>query len=269
MTITDSRDTASRNTASRDTAPAIDPTALGTTVAIWAHPDDETYLSGGLLALLRDAGQRVVVVTATRGEAGLDPATRAERSAAAALRTAELGVALHTLGVQEHHWLGYADGTCADAEPATPVGRLVEILDQVRAATVISFGPDGFTGHPDHIAVGAWAAEACARAAVRPRLWQPVVTPDRRDRHRDIEDRFGVFALGEPRLCAVAELAGRLLLYGPALTRKVAALRGHASQTTGLIAAMGENRYADWVSVEAFAEARAGARGAGSPVTHL
>ena len=41
---------------------------LGTILGIWAHPDDEAYLSGGLMALARDNGQRVVCVTATRGE---------------------------------------------------------------------------------------------------------------------------------------------------------------------------------------------------------
>ena len=44
-------------------------TELGTVVALWAHPDDETYLSGGLLGALDDAGQRAVCITATRGEA--------------------------------------------------------------------------------------------------------------------------------------------------------------------------------------------------------
>jgi LmbE family N-acetylglucosaminyl deacetylase len=237
------------------TAPRIDPARLGTTLAIWAHPDDETYLAGGLVAALRDAGERVVVVTATRGEEGTGPVTAAERSGVATLRAAELTAALHTLGVVEHHWLDYADGTCAEQDPSIPVARLVEIISDVRPRTVISFGPDGFTGHPDHIAVGRWAAEACARTSVRPRLWQPATTAEQRHRYRDVEDRFGVFELGEPRICAETELAGRLRLTGTALARKVAALRRHASQTTALISAMGEQQYADWVSVEAFAEA--------------
>lgn len=242
-----------RTTTDRTSA-AIDPARLGTTVAIWAHPDDETYLCGGLLASLRDAGQRVVVITATHGEAGIDPAL-ADVAAAAGMRAAECHAALRVLGVSEQHWLGYADGRCASADSHRAVERLGELLDDIRPATVIGFGPDGFTGHPDHIAVGRWVERACARTAVRPRLWQPVVTPERRDRHRDVEDTFGVFALGEPRQCSEPDLAGLLQLDGPALRRKVAALRCHASQTTALIAAMGDEQYADWVSVESFAEA--------------
>ena len=47
-----------------------DVAALGTILGVWSHPDDEAYLSGGLMALARDNGQRVVCVTATRGERG-------------------------------------------------------------------------------------------------------------------------------------------------------------------------------------------------------
>ena len=76
-------------------------------LVVWAHPDDETYLVGGLSAALTDAGQRVVCVTASRGEAGgTDPDL-------ADIRTAELDTALALLGVTEHHWLDYPDGGCA------------------------------------------------------------------------------------------------------------------------------------------------------------
>ena len=53
-------------------ATPYDATALGTVLTVWAHPDDEAYLAGGLLAAVRDAGNRAVCVTATRGEAA-DP----------------------------------------------------------------------------------------------------------------------------------------------------------------------------------------------------
>lgn len=230
-----------------------DLTAVGCTLAVWAHPDDETYLAGGLMAALRDAGHRVVVVTATRGEQGSGERGAAERVALAELRGKEIIAALATLGVVEHRWLGYADGSCADADPGEAAARLLAVIEEVRPATVVTFGPDGFTGHPDHIAVGAWVGSACSAAPSAPRLWHPVVTRERRDRHREVEDRFGVFALGEPRVCRDDELVGRVRLSGPSLARKVAALRQHASQTTQLIAAMGGTAYADWVSEETFA----------------
>ena len=78
-----------RTTMTRDVESARVPylPALGTVLTVWAHPDDEAYLVGGLLALLTDAGQRAVCVTATRGEAADPDAGPAERTALAALRT--------------------------------------------------------------------------------------------------------------------------------------------------------------------------------------
>ena len=105
---------------------------LGTTVVVWAHPDDETYLSGGTAAALVGSGQRVVAVTATRGEAGgPDPSPRG-RAETARIRTAELEEALRILGLREHVWLGYEDGRCADADPERAVRRLARLFDYVR-----------------------------------------------------------------------------------------------------------------------------------------
>ena len=140
---------------------------LGTTVVVWAHPDDETYLSGGTAAALVDLGHRVVAVTATRGDAGGPDPTPAGRAATARLRTAELEEALRVLGVTEHHWLGYEDGRCADADPEPAVRRLADLFDDVRPDTVVTFGPDGFTGHPDHRAVSRWVDLALARSTAR------------------------------------------------------------------------------------------------------
>ena len=100
-----------------------DVAGLGTVLGIWAHPDDEAYLSGGLMALASDLGSRVVCVTATRGELGTpDPETWPPQRLAAE-RSVELVRCLEVLGVSEHHWLGYRDGRCADVPvPDAPLG---------------------------------------------------------------------------------------------------------------------------------------------------
>ena len=83
---------------------------VGTLLAVFAHPDDEAYLVGGLMAIAADAGRRVVCVTATRGERGFpddDPRSLDERIA---VREAEMAACLDVLGVLEHHWLDLPDG---------------------------------------------------------------------------------------------------------------------------------------------------------------
>src|SRR5688572_32632788 len=102
----------------------LDLATLGTVLGVWAHPDDETYLTGGLSAAVRDGGARVVCVTATRGEAADPDASAGQRAALARLRTRELEEALAVLGVAEHHWLDHPDGGCADVDPEVPAGKL-------------------------------------------------------------------------------------------------------------------------------------------------
>ncbi len=226
---------------------------LGTVLMIWAHPDDEAYLAGGLLAALTDAGQRAVCVTATRGEAADPSSGPEERAALAALRTVELEQALAILGVSEHHWLDYPDGGCARVDPVQSAGRLAALVDEVRPDTIITFGPDGFTGHPDHRTVSAWTDRALARAARggSVRLLHAVAQRDLID--RDIIDQFNVYELGEPRFCTDDEIALRVVLEGAALERKVEALSTQVSQTERLIEIIGRERFAAWVSSECFA----------------
>ena len=95
---------------------------LGTVLGIWAHPDDEAFLSAGLMAAARDAGRRVVCVTATLGEHGTDDPQRWPPQRLAQVRTHEARASLAALGVTEHFLLGISDGTCA-AQPPDPVVR--------------------------------------------------------------------------------------------------------------------------------------------------
>src|SRR6476659_6246781 len=133
---------------------------LGNILGIWAHPDDEAYLSAGLMAHAVEHGLRALCVTATKGEAGFpDDAPRSVEERAR-LRVAELSACLAILGVTEHHWLGYADGGCAEIPDEEAAAGLAAIIREVRPDTVLTFGPDGGTGHPDHIAMCRWTTRA-------------------------------------------------------------------------------------------------------------
>ncbi|SEO47686.1 PIG-L family deacetylase [Trujillonella endophytica] len=237
------------------TTSLTDVRALGTLLGVWAHPDDEAYLSAGLMAAARDAGSRVVCVTATRGEQGTADPVAWPPDALAAERTRELDRSLEVLGVVEHAWLGYADGGC-DAVPAEEaVATLCAALEAVRPDTVLTFGPDGLTGHPDHRAVGRWTAAAVERAApAGTRLLQAAFPARRVRRWSALDAELGVYLPGFPVVVPEDRLAVDLALDERYTARKVAALRAQATQTAGLIDAMGPDVYADWVAEETFVE---------------
>jgi LmbE family N-acetylglucosaminyl deacetylase len=228
---------------------------LGTVLGIWAHPDDEAYLSGGLMALARGAGARVVCVTATRGELGTSDPVTWPPDRLAEERATELARCLEILGVDEHHWLGYADGGCAAVPPAGPVERLAGLIAQVRPHTVVTFGPDGVTGHPDHQTVSAWATAAFDRAAPSgARLLYAATPAGLARRWLGLGRRLGVYDDGFPVTVPDDRLAVHLALDAPTVARKVRALQAQATQTDGLVAAMGLATYTAWVAQESFVE---------------
>jgi LmbE family N-acetylglucosaminyl deacetylase len=198
---------------------------LGTILGVWAHPDDEAYLSGGLMAMARDAGSRVVCVTATRGEQGTTDPVAWPPERLAAERTGELARSLEILGVTEHHWLGYADGGCAKVPAAEAVERLCGLIEQAAPDTVLTFGPDGITGHPDHQAVAAWTAAAFDLAAPpTARLLQASVGERRAPRWAALDAELGVFLPGYPVLAPTERLTIDLVLDADVAARKVRAL---------------------------------------------
>ncbi|HEY7226308.1 MAG TPA: PIG-L family deacetylase [Micromonosporaceae bacterium] len=235
--------------------PTLDITGLGTILGVWAHPDDEAYLSGGLMAIARDAGARVACVTATRGERGTPDPVAWPPEGLAAAREAELACSLHVLGVTEHEWLGYPDGGCAKVPPDEAVARLCDVIDRVRPDTVVTFGPDGYTGHPDHQAVSAWTCGAFREAApAGARLLHAAVTHGWARAWSTIHRELDVFQDGYPSTVDDERIAVELVLDDRTLDRKVRALAAQVSQTSGLIARLGMRRYKRWVGQESFVE---------------
>ena len=228
---------------------------LGTILGIWAHPDDEAYLSGGLMALARDNGQRVVCVTATRGELGTPDPLAWPPHRLAAERSRELARCLDILGVREHHWLAYRDGECPEAGMSDAVAQLCEVIDRVRPDTVLTFGPDGLTAHPDHQTVSAWTGAAFDHAAPPgARLLHATLAERRAPRWSALTESLGIYPPGYPILTPGDQLAVDLVLDPDVAARKVRALTAQATQTTALIAALGVDCYTAWVGDESFVE---------------
>jgi LmbE family N-acetylglucosaminyl deacetylase len=234
-----------------------DVAALGTIVGVFAHPDDETYVAGGLFALARRAGNRVVLVTATKGERGTDDPRRFPPSRLAGMRQRELEDAMRELGVDEHEWLGFEDGTLASVPAAHGMARVRRVLAEVRPDTVITFGPDGMTGHDDHRAISRWTTSAWASTVPDAALLYGTVTPQESERYSSLLAPYGVYC-GSDTALGVTEtdrLALQLQLRGELLDRKYRALQAMPSQTAGLIGALGSDVYRAWCSEESFVSA--------------
>ena len=135
-------------------------------MCVLAHPDDESLGTGGALAKSAAEGVETYLVTATRGERGRfgDGTESPGPEIVGRTREAELLAAAKELGIREVRFLDYVDGELDRMDNAEAIGRIVTHLRRVRPQVVITFGPDGAYGHPDHIAIGqlTMAAIACA-----------------------------------------------------------------------------------------------------------
>ena len=136
-------------------------------MAILAHPDDESLGIGGTLARYAAEGVETYLVTATRGERGWigEPSANPGLRALGEIRERELMAAASVLGLKKVDILDYVDGDLDQAEPMGITSKLVGIIRSVRPDVVITFGPDGAFGHPDHIAISHFTAGALVNAA--------------------------------------------------------------------------------------------------------
>lgn len=144
-------------------------------LAIFAHPDDESFSSGGVLALAAAQGHPVHLVCATDGDMG---GGEGAREIDPDLRRGELRRATEALGISPPVFLGYRDsgmegwekpaGCLALADPSEVTARLVSTIRELRPAVVLTFDPGGVYGHPDHTAISDHATAAFRATAGEP-----------------------------------------------------------------------------------------------------
>jgi LmbE family N-acetylglucosaminyl deacetylase len=136
-------------------------------MCILAHPDDESLGTGGILAKYSAEGVITYLVTATRGERGWfgSPDEYPGPQPLGKIREAELQAAAQILGVKETTLLDYHDGALDQADPQQVITDLVFHIRRIRPHVIVTFDPNGYYGHPDHIAISQFAASAVLAAA--------------------------------------------------------------------------------------------------------
>src|SRR4029434_1498383 len=140
-------------------------------MAVLAHPDDESLGIGGTLGKYASEGADVFLLSATRGDRGRyrdyrfgDP-QHPGAAALASIRERELRAAASALGVRDVALLHYHDQELDRANPREAIPAIVEHLRRVQPEVIITFGPDGAYGHPDHIAISQLTTAAVVAAA--------------------------------------------------------------------------------------------------------
>lgn len=200
-------------------------------LAFFAHPDDETMLCGGTLALLAQAGADIHFLCATHGEGGeTGEPPLCDRAGLGAFRQAELACAIQALAAPRAHldFLGYVDPTVGpdntlfpfSDDPQAVAARLAEALRRCRADVLISHGSNGEYGHPAHVLAYQAARLAFENlAAASPRAAPAFYT-------------FQAIWTGHPnpRLANQADLADLVLDISPVKDRKTAAAECHRTQ---------------------------------------
>lgn len=142
--------------------------AWSSVLAVVAHPDDESFGLGAVLARFHDAGARVEVLCLTRGEAST---LRDGPGELARVRADELAAAAAALGVDHAALLHHPDGALAEVYRTRLAGEVVAAAERVRADGLVVFDELGVTGHPDHVAATAAAVLAAESLAVPVLAW--------------------------------------------------------------------------------------------------
>ncbi|WP_425455616.1 PIG-L deacetylase family protein [Brevibacillus panacihumi] len=127
--------------------------ALKKVMMVFPHPDDESFACGGTIALCGDRGQETCLVCITSGCKGRSGAYDITcRQKLAHHREQELAAAAKVLGIARLELLRYPDGTLAEVDGEELTQKILETILDWKPGVVITFPPDGVTGHPDHIA---------------------------------------------------------------------------------------------------------------------
>lgn len=183
------------------------------TLAVVAHPDDESFGLGALISGFVDQGGDVRVLCLTRGEAS----TLGAAPDLAKIRAAELAAAGDALGVSATTLLDFPDGGLAEVDPELLASVVGEALAGFGADGVLVLDPSGITGHPDHQAATRAAVSAARRHGLAALGWAlPTSATD------TLREEFGVpfVGYGPDQLDAVA--VDR--------TRQLVACHAHVSQ---------------------------------------
>lgn len=228
----------------------------GSLVAVVAHPDDESLIAGGTLALAAAAGTTTGVVSLTRGEHGPIPAGAAYGpEQLGEIREAELRAAARELGAAWSVCLRHPDKLLPWVDHAAIAEELAGLLERCAPAALLTFGPDGLDWHPDHIAVMEIVSLAARQLGASLQIYEAAWPQDLMVRLVEAAAARGL-PVGlwgaDPRGFGSERAPTVEIDVRPVLDRKLAALRAHRTQIDAehLFAALPEDLAERFLGVE-------------------
>lgn len=205
---------------------------LGTIMGVWAHPDDETFSMAGIMAAAVENGQKVICITATRGEAGVQDESRWPAHKLADIRTKELSDAYAILGIKNHYWLDYPDGGCAQVSANDATDKIAALIHEYSPDSVFTFGPDGMTGHSDHQTVSQWATIAVKKAKSNAVMYHAIITHEQYVSMQEADKELNIFFnIDKPCMCDECDCDICFSLPEHIYDKKMRALHAMPSQT--------------------------------------
>jgi LmbE family N-acetylglucosaminyl deacetylase len=215
---------------------AADIKKLGTILSVWAHPDDESFLAAGIMAAAVRNGQTVACVTATKGEAGSQDEKKWPSATLADVRAREMAAALKLLGITHHHWLGYHDGECDQVSPAEAAAKIRKFIEKYQPDSILTFGPEGWTGHGDHAAVSRWVSAAIKGSRPQPAVYHYIGTPGWYELIKAADEKLNIFFnINHPPIVEVSRCGIYFSLPAEICELKYQALGASPSQTEVLL----------------------------------
>lgn len=230
---------------------------LGTILSVWAHPDDESYSCAGIMCTALQNGQQVACVTATKGELGIQDESRWPAERLADIRAIEMEEALDILGIKNHHWLGYADGGCKDVNEREAVDKILGFIEHYRPDTILTFGPEGFTGHPDHQTISKWSGLAAKQSDREIAIYHSVQPRELYEQMQQADAEFNIFFnIDNPPLVNRQDCDIYFRLSQDCRDQKYDALCAMPSQTEAMFKRFGKDFICTMICCEAFVRAK-------------
>ncbi len=230
---------------------------LGTILSVWAHPDDESFACGGLMSQAVANGQTVVCLTATKGEKGIQDESRWPSERLGQIRAEELDEALSILGITEHYWLDYPDGGCKLVNSEEAIMRIAQHIRHYQPDTILTFGPEGMTGHPDHCCVSTWVDAAANQADSKANVYHAVELRENYEAMKAADEKYNFFYnIDQPPLKNEGECDILIKLPDELLIKKYQALASMPSQYEAMLRDFGQDVICSMICNEAFTKSK-------------